>query len=78
MGLRSNDFAAIEKKLGEFVVKRGVAGDSFSSKTDGGPCSTPDSAVEDFKWRALTRRVGRRPFKPQTVLLQRRTPVGSV
>src|SRR5271165_5450985 len=30
-----------------------------------------------FKWRAPTRSVGRRPFKPQTVLLHRRTPVGS-
>src|SRR6202011_3228728 len=34
--------------------------------------------VEDFKWRAPRRSVGRRPFKPQTVLLHRRTPVGSV
>src|ERR1700738_2857282 len=30
-----------------------------------------------FKWRAPTRSVGRRPFKPQTVLLHRRLPVGS-
>ena len=31
-----------------------------------------------FKWRAPTRSVGRRPFKPQTALLHRRTPVGSM
>src|SRR5271165_947486 len=30
-----------------------------------------------FKWRAPTRSVGRRPFKPQTALLHRRPPVGS-
>src|SRR5271169_5747650 len=30
-----------------------------------------------FKWREPTRSVGRRPFKPQTALLHRRTPVGS-
>jgi hypothetical protein len=30
-----------------------------------------------FKWRAPTRSVGRRPFKPQTVLLLRRMSVGS-
>src|ERR1700761_9031340 len=30
-----------------------------------------------FKWRGPTRSVGRRPFKPQTVLLSRRTSVGS-
>src|SRR5258707_10698610 len=35
------------------------------------------AAVEDFKWRAPTRSVGRRPFKPQTALLHRRTSVGS-
>src|SRR5271157_802315 len=30
-----------------------------------------------FKWRAPTRSVGRRPFKPQTALLHRSTSVGS-
>src|ERR1700736_4690888 len=35
------------------------------------------NAAEDFKWRAPTRSVGRRPFKPQTVLLHQRPPVGS-
>src|SRR5271166_896040 len=30
-----------------------------------------------FKWRVPTQSVGRRPFKPQTALLPRRTSVGS-
>jgi hypothetical protein len=35
------------------------------------------NVVEDLNGRAPTRSVGRRPFKPQTALLARRTFVGS-
>ena len=40
--------------------------------------SVRPSGGRGFKWRAPTRSVGRRPFKPQTVLLPSRTSVGSV
>src|ERR1700757_2727082 len=45
--------------------------------TERGRWSKSAERGRGFKWRAPTLSVGRRPFKPQTALLHRRTPVGS-